>query len=269
MTKSKTKCEKRSGNISTPCQPTVTPNPSLMKTLERIVISLVIALFTTGAFAETKPPAGTAPKNPAEEAGKPRVFIIGDSISLGYTPGVRKNLEGKAVVSRPAANCQHTGYGLANLKTWLGAGKWDVIHFNWGIWDTHMLDEKGGLLRAPEEAKAAVPMHIRYTPEQYRENLEQLVKILEGTGAKLIWASTTPVMSRAGKRFDDIRIRNEIAAEIMRAHKIATDDLYAFVLPHVKEWQEDDQVHFNATGNEKLAARVSESIEHALAGKGK
>jgi len=255
----------KSPNGTMRCHQTVTPNPSLMKTLERILIALVIAVFTTGASAEPKPPAGNTLKNPAEETGKPRVFIIGDSISLGYTAGVRKNLEGKAVVLRPPVNCQHTGYGLANLKTWLGTGKWDVIHFNWGIWDTHMLDEKGGLLRAPDEAKAAVPMHIRYTPEQYRENLEQLVKILEGSSAKLIWASTTPIMSRKGQRFEDIRIRNDIAAEIMRAHKIATDDLYALVLPHAKEWQTGDQVHYNATGNEKLAGKVSESILQALA----
>ena len=47
--------------------------------------------------------------------------------------------------------------------------------------------------------------NIRYTPQQYRENLTQLVNTLEKTGAKLIWASTTPIMSREGARFEDIK----------------------------------------------------------------
>ena len=30
---------------------------------------------------------------------------------------------------------------LANLKTWLGDGKWDVIHFNWGLHDLKYVPE--------------------------------------------------------------------------------------------------------------------------------
>src|SRR6185295_16336347 len=135
-----------------------------------------------------------------EPAGKsvPRaqVLILGDSISIGYTPLVRKNLADVADVERPGGNCQHTGFGLANIKNWLGTKKWDVIHFNWGIWDTHYLDANGGLVR--DEANAKGELHVRHTPDQYRDNLTKLVMILEGTGAKLIWASTTPIMSRTG-----------------------------------------------------------------------
>lgn len=192
----------------------------------------------------------------------PRVLIIGDSISLGYTEGVRKQLQGTADVSRPKENCQHTAYGLTRIKAWLGEEKWDVIHFNWGIWDTHMLSEKGALIA--NEAKFEGAMHIRHTPERYRENLAKLVESMDKTGAKLIWASTTPIMSRTGKRFDDIKNLNAVAEEVMKERKVAINDLYSFVLPNAKEWQSGDMVHFNATGNEKLAKRVSESIREAL-----
>lgn len=201
-------------------------------------------------------------KNPADQPGLPRVLLIGDSISIGYTIPVRRKLQGQAIVCRPPVNCQHTGYGLANLKSWLGTNHWDVIHFNWGIWDTHMLDAKGALVR--DESKAAGPLHIRYTPEQYGQNLSKLVSILEGTGAKLIWASTTPVMSRTGTRFDDIAVRNAVAAKLMEARKIPIDDLYASSLPHVQRWQNPDRVHFNNEGNAHLADCVSESIRKAL-----
>jgi acyl-CoA thioesterase-1 len=205
-------------------------------------------------------------KNPPDEPGLPRVLLIGDSISIGYTVPVRQRLQDKAVVCRPPVNCQHTAYGLAHLKSWLGTSRWDVIHFNWGIWDTHMVDAQGNLVRGNVETNAAGPLRIRHTPEQYRENLMQLADILQGTGARLIWASTTPVMSRTGARFEDIPVRNAVAAEVMAARGIPVNDLYAYTLPHVREWQLPDRVHFNAEGNQHLAERVGEQIRHGIGG---
>src|SRR4051812_25417037 len=189
------------------------------------------------------------PRNAGAQEQKrlPRVLIIGDSISLGYTEPVRKQLQGTAIVLRPKENCQHTAYGLTRIKGWLGDEKWDVIHFNWGIWDTHMLSEKGALIS--NEAKYDGVMRIRHTPEKYRENLVKLIEAMEKTGAKLIWASTTPILSRTGKRFDDIKHFNAKAEGIMKERKIAINDLDTFVLPNAKEWQSGDNVHFNAVGN--------------------
>src|SRR5690349_956792 len=159
------------------------------------ILNLLLSLLAIGFTAI--PSIGQETKTPA------RVLILGDSISLGYTEPVRKRLQGIAEVSRPRENCQHSAYGLQRIKTWLGDGKWDVIHFNWGIWDTHMLSEKGELVQ--NEATYKGDMHIRHTPEQYGQNLTKLVETMEKTGAKLIWASTTPIMSRTGQRFEDIK----------------------------------------------------------------
>ena len=197
---------------------------------------------------------------------RPKVLILGDSISMGYTPEVRALLLDTAEVLRPAENCQHTAHGLNRIKAWLGTNKWDVIHFNWGIWDTHMLDAKGQLVR--NESAAPETLHIRHTSEQYRTNLVKLVEALAATGAKLIWASTTPILSRSGKRFDDIKTLNTVAADVMRARRIAINDLYEFTLPHVAEWQSGDKVHFNATGNKELGKRVVENIRAALKERG-
>ena len=72
----------------------------------------------------------------------PNVLVLGDSISIGYTKDVRKLLEGRANVFRPMRpdgkgpdNCGDTTIGLANLDRWLAGPRWDVIHFNWGLWD--------------------------------------------------------------------------------------------------------------------------------------
>jgi hypothetical protein len=32
-------------------------------------------------------------------------------------------------------NGQDSNHGVANIDKWLGDRKWDVIHFNWGLWD--------------------------------------------------------------------------------------------------------------------------------------
>ena len=200
---------------------------------------------------------------PTSAAKLPRVFIIGDSISIGYTDPVRKTLQGKAEVYRPPENCQHTGHGLARIKTWVGTNKWDVIHFNFGIWDTHMLDPAGKLIPL-KEVPNRTDLHIRYTPDQYRTNLTRIVEMLQATGASLVWASTTPIMSRTGERFEDIKTLNRVADEVMRSKNIPIDDLYEFVLPNVKNWQNSDKVHFNRTGNEELAKKVSGAILEAM-----
>ena len=58
----------------------------------------------------------------------PRVLLIGDSVSRGYTQATRKVLAGKANVHRAPANCGPTASGIKNIEVWLGDGKWDVIH---------------------------------------------------------------------------------------------------------------------------------------------
>ena len=69
----------------------------------------------------------------------PKVLILGDSISLGYTPAVKRKLAGRANVSRPGCNCGPSQFYLRNMRSWVGTNHWDVIHVNFGIWDNHYL----------------------------------------------------------------------------------------------------------------------------------
>ena len=71
----------------------------------------------------------------ADQAGLPRVLLIGDSISIGYTVTVRTELAGKANVHRIPENGADTANGLKKIDDWLGDSHWDVIHFNWGLHD--------------------------------------------------------------------------------------------------------------------------------------
>jgi hypothetical protein len=208
------------------------------------------------------PEYAAAFKNPKDNPSRPNVLLIGDSISNAYTVDVRKLLRGKADVFRIPSNGKNTEFGLKNLDKWLGDRKWDVIHFNWGLWDLCYRNEKsktqghrdieGGTLTA--------------TPEQYRANMEQIVARLKQTGATLIWCSTTPVPEfEEGRKVGDDIIYNQIAAEIMKKNGIRIDDLYAYALTGLPEIQNGKgNVHFTAEGSAFLAAKVAEEISAVL-----
>jgi len=106
----------------------------------------------------------------------PNVLLIGDSISQGYDKMVKAGLIGKANVTRNPGNAEWSGTGIKKIDSYLGDTKWDVIHFNWGLWDMY------GWEYDNEER----------SPEAYAKRLDELVTRMKKTGAKLIWATTTP-----------------------------------------------------------------------------
>lgn len=198
-------------------------------------------------------------------AGLPRVLLIGDSISIGYTLPVRELLKGQANVHRPLTNCGPTTRGLEAVAAWLGEGPWDVIHFNWGLHDLKYVDSRGSKLVDVQTpgARQQVPL------ADYEKNLRQLVQRLQKTGATLIWCSTTPVPPGAQGRVPaDAVAYNAVAAKIMREHGVAIDDLYAFSQPRLPEIQLPANVHFSPAGSQQLAQQVSQAIRQALAQRG-
>lgn len=178
-----------------------------------------------------------------DEPSLPRVLLIGDSVSGGYTLTTRKLLAGRANVHKAPENCGPTANGLKKLDIWLGDGRWDVIHFNFGLHDS------------------------RTPAADYESRLRTIVARLKKTGATLIWASTTPrpADGKEGPALVDAVIeRNEIAARVMRDSAVIIDDLYTVVLPRQAEMQNPKDVHFNAAGYAFLGNAVARSIEGAL-----
>jgi lysophospholipase L1-like esterase len=200
-------------------------------------------------FAQTPP-------NPAYEAvteqpGLPRVLIIGDSISVGYTLPLRKLLAGEANLLRIPANGGTSGNGVFNMDSWLGKQKWDVIHFNFGLHD----------LKRLSDGEPQVPLAL------YERYLRLFVTRLKSTGAKLIWATTTPVPDgpvSPPRKPEDVAAYNAAALRVMKGNGIAVDDLYAFALPRLKEIQMPVNVHFTPAGSDALAKQVAASIRKAL-----
>jgi len=215
----------------------------------------LLVLVSPGLAQEKKTKAPNPVLAPIEDvAGLPRVLLIGDSISMGYTIPVRTLLAGVANVHRIPANGGPTKSGVANLARWLGSGKWDVIHFNHGIHDLrHMADGKR-----------------QVEPADYEANLRALVAKLKATGAKVIWATTTPIPDgplTPPRTFGKVAEYNAIAARVMREEGVAIDDLNARITPRLADLQTPHDVHYKPEGYAFLAEQVAAEIRRALPGK--
>jgi acyl-CoA thioesterase-1 len=191
-----------------------------------------------------------------EDPALPRVLLIGDSISIGYTAAVRELLKGKANVLRIPTNGGPTTNGVSSLKEWLEPGRWDVIHFNWGLHD----------IKRMKDGKTDITGEWQVNAAQYEKNLVTLTDYLENeTKADLIWATTTPVPEGANGRNtgDEVKV-NAIAAKVMAKRGVRVDDLYTYVAPHLAEYQQPKNVHFTEDGYRFLAKQVAAQIGEVL-----
>jgi len=226
--------------------------------LKKIVCLIVgsVLVLASVAFAWEKDKPAVPPVVPPNPNNLPKVLLIGDSISGGYYKLVAKALEGKAIVAKSSDNGESTAVGVIKIDGWLSDIQWDVIHFNWGVWDMY-----GWQYAADDRAPAA-----------YAKRLETLVQRMKKTGAKLIWATTTPVPPGAEKtmltRFktkvvidpDLERQYQDAALQVMKKHDVQVNDLYALIKPHRSEFQKDDDVHFSGEGYGLMAKQVADSI---------
>lgn len=214
--------------------------------MSTIALALLLLLLPQAA----PPNQSLAPVT--DDPALPRVLLIGDSISIGYTLPVRESLKGKANVHRIPENAAHTRHGVEKIDGWLGDTQWDVIHFNFGLHDLKIMES------------GAHQVSIG----QYEANLRTLVTKLKKTGARLIWTTTTPVPPgklSPPRQPGDVAMFNAAARRVMdEAAGIAIDDLYAFALPRLQEIQLPVNVHFTEEGSRVLARAVVEAIEAEL-----
>lgn len=177
----------------------------------------------------------------------PRVLLIGDSITVGYSSKVTDLLKGRASVARlTTSKSIGDPLLLAEVALVLEQCRFDVVHFNNGLhgWG--------------------------YSESEYQKHFPELVATIRkhAPGAKLIWTTITPVRKSSdlavmGENTKRVQARNKIAAEIVTKEGIAVDDLYDLVKDHPDYWSKDG-VHFNAKGIAAQAEQVSKRIVESL-----
>ncbi len=219
--------------------------------------AILTRLMILAAFVSLAPAAlAEAPK-----PSLPTVVLLGDSIRLSYAPIVAEKLAGKAHVVSPRANGGDSQNVLKRLDGWLRGVRPDVVHFNCGIHDT-------------KKTKATGKFQV--SPEQYAANLRKIVeRIRNETGAKIIFATTTPVLddraakARADKDYEllgaSVEQYNHIARQVMKQLNVPVDDLHAVVSSQqagaaAAELIGSDGVHFLPPGQRRLGEAVASFI---------
>jgi len=160
---------------------------------------------------------------------QPNVLIIGDSVSIGYTPMVAKSMQSLAMVQHSPydkrdGGAEETAYGVQCLDYMLRSPggvflKPDVIMFNWGLHDGPL-----GNNTVPGQAGP---------PSVYAAQLEIITQKLMAAEpqAKLLFALTSPSMCDATGDGCVVNLNNQAAA-IMAKYKIPTINLHDPVVAH-------------------------------------
>jgi lysophospholipase L1-like esterase len=184
-------------------------------------------------------------------SGRPRVLLIGDSITRGYYKTVEDQLAGKAVVSRLTTSKSLGDPGLLDeVRLVLGQAAFDVVHVNNGMhgWG--------------------------YTEAEYAAALPELVATIRkgAPGAKVVWAHTTPVrvagkLDQIDPKTDRVKGRNAAAAAVMARAGVPVNDLFAAVADRPDLFS-NDGVHLTAKGSAALGEQVAAHVLKQL-GSGK
>ena len=232
-------------------------NPERNLTMRRLLLQLsplvAVLALTVDAHAQTPHISREASEwctiwiSNATGTKLPRVLLMGDSITVGYSSKVTDLLKDKASVSRLTTSKSIGDPALlAEVALVLDQCSFDVIHFNNGLhgWG--------------------------YSEQEYQKHFPELIATFRkhAPKAKLIWTTITPMrksndLAVIAENTKRVLARNKIAEEIVTKEGIAVDDLYTLVKDQPDYWSKDG-VHFNAKGIAVQAEQVSKRIVESL-----
>ncbi len=195
----------------------------------------------------------------------PKLYVIGDSISIQYGPYLEKYTQGTWQYDRKSdagqaaqnldvptgANGGDSRMVLEFLKTKLQDQSFrpDVLLLNCGLHD----------IKRNADTDA-----IQVDSASYRSNLKSILKLLEERNIHPIWLRTTPVederhnsRSKAFKRYArDLDAYNAIADEVIAQNNVASIDLYSFT-KNLGSEHFIDHVHYDEEARAAQAAYIA------------
>lgn len=185
-----------------------------------------------------------------------KVLLIGDSIRMFYQSEVTAMLGEEYEVFAPEENCKFSLYVLNSLRFWLNANpNPDIIHFNAGLWDTAILYREDGCFVGLEN---------------YAKNMKLILRELKKTGAKIIFATTTPVSDKKASlcgptppahKNEDIIKYNEAIIDAFKDENVVINDLFSLIYEKREEYLSEDMIHPNEKGVKVLGIAVADSIK--------
>ena len=183
------------------------------------------------------------------------VLLLGDSIRMFYQKSVEEKLGSEYNIYAPAENCRFASYVLNSLRFWLEDFPTpDIIHWNTGLWDMAILYKEDGCFTELE---------------QYVKTMKKILRVLKTTGAKIIFATTTPMsdekvhlkgpMPPAGRNEDVIEY-NKAILKALENEDIIINDLFSVMYPGRDRYISNDLIHPNEEGVDLLSSKVCDAI---------
>lgn len=179
------------------------------------------------------------------KSDKPRVLLIGDSITKGYYKPVCTLLKETAYCARLTTSaCIADPVFQLQLETLFNQYQYDVIHLNNGLHG------------------------IGYTEKEYRDGFENTLKYLQkqAPSANIIIALSTPLQSTSKKKALNPRIqeRNRIVQELGAQYGAKINDLHAISKDHPEYYK--DPYHFYPVAIQLQSQQVAAIIQEGLKG---
>lgn len=202
---------------------------------------------------------------------RPKLFVIGDSISMQYGPWLKSYIVDSFRYGRKGeyeewgdlnyeskSNGGDSSNVLEVLKDMISCGfKTDYLMLNCGLHDIKVI---------PPETKRQVQI------DQYQDNLRAIMTLAIENGMKVIWVRTTPLdetihntLSPEMNRYEaDVIPYNTAADDVMKEFSIPMIDLNGFTCS-LDEKLYCDHVHFNEPVRKLQAAYIAGFLKGMIA----
>jgi hypothetical protein len=199
--------------------------------LKHLLLALTAILATACSDNQFCPKHQSLPR----ATGQPSILIIGDSISIGYTPTIHAALGAKYDVVHNPCNAMNSNWTSEQIDYWLRSrASFEAITWNNGIWDT--------------------PGWLPTANAKYEANLHAIAAKIRAKTAHPLFVLTTEVLPVENNA--DVIQKNTIAIAVTAAEGIPVLDLYNVNLGLVAEHVSPTDVHFTAAGYATLGAAV-------------
>lgn len=188
------------------------------------------------------------------------VFLIGDSIRMGYCGYAKEMLADVADVYYPDDNCRYVQYTYVCLQNWKAMfedpEKVDVIVWNNGHWDIAHFDNDTESLNSIEI---------------YQKGLLRILKRLRDyfPNAKIVFTTTLPVNPANPENWfnfrsnAEIRAYNAAAADVLAKEGVQIDDAFSLYENEPASFF-SDYCHLTEEGYQRYAAHICEIVRELL-----
>ena len=188
-----------------------------------------------------------------------RIFLIGDSIRIGYDAYVRELLPPEYRCYWSMDNARFCAYTLRYAHEWVRQDcdpeTIDLVHWNNGLWDIlHLFGDEA-----------------QTSPEEYRTGVRRIARRLKYLmpNARIAFALTTSVVEEKYRAEfcrgnAEIEQYNAIAMDALKDENVLFDDLYTVSRRMTPDMRAEDGTHFAESGYRALAEAVSDFIVRNL-----